>query len=226
MVCSSSICLLLPQWFIFPTRRKTKGSLIYFWKCSKKSVHLIKHIVVWRYNAKEVLDDAHIKVHFQRICRQGNPRTWHSDWHGSTNREYPIPYTCMMTTWVSCYSDNGKPRLKRCNLQAKWLCDTLLYLLILDVRINIGDYTKWQYLGQHPWRWVLIGICLFEMVDEILFCMVQFIFYKTYRAIELGRIWEIVGISHPKRVTCHFRPKIHDSATHSDLYLFNFIECI
>lgn len=29
---------------------------------------------------------------------------------------------------------------------------------------------------------------LFEMVDEILFCMVQFIFYKTYRAIELGRI--------------------------------------
>ena len=90
-----------------------------------------------------------------------------------------------MTTWVSCYSDNGKPRFKRCNLQAKWLCDTLLYLLILDVRINIGDYTKWQYLGQHPWRWVLIGTCLFEMVDEILFCMVQFIFYKTYRAMNL-----------------------------------------
>lgn len=78
-----------------------------------------------------------------------------------------------MTTWVSCYSDNGKPRFKRCNLQAKWLCNTLLYLLILDVRINIGDYPKWQYLGQHPWRWVLIGICLFEMVDEILFCMVS-----------------------------------------------------
>ena len=162
--------------------------------------------------------------YFQRICRQGNPRTWHSDWHGSTNREYPIPYTCMMTTWVSCYSDNGKPRFKRCNLQAKRLCNTLLYLLILDVRINIGDYTKWQYLGQHPWRWVLIGICLFEMVDEILFCMVQFIFYKTYRTIELGRIWEIVGISHPKRVTCHFRSKVHDCTTHCDLYLFNFIE--
>lgn len=39
-------CLLLPQWFIFPTRRKTKGCLIYFWKRSKKFVHLIKHIVV------------------------------------------------------------------------------------------------------------------------------------------------------------------------------------
>ena len=42
---------------------------------SKKSVHLIKHIVIWRYDVKKVLDDAHIKVHFQRICRQGNPRT-------------------------------------------------------------------------------------------------------------------------------------------------------
>ena len=31
VVSSHSICLLLPQWFIFPTRRKTKGSLIYFW---------------------------------------------------------------------------------------------------------------------------------------------------------------------------------------------------
>ena len=167
MVSSHSICLLLPQRFVFPTRRKTQGCFIYFWKRSKKSVHLVKHIVIWRYDVEEVLDDAHIKVHFQRICRQGNPRTWHSDWHGSTNREYPIPYTCMMTTWVSCYSDNGKPRFKRCNLQAKRLCNTLLYLLILDVGINIGDYTKWQYLGQHPWRWVLIGICLFEMVDEI-----------------------------------------------------------
>lgn len=123
MVCSSSICLLLPQWFVFPTRMKTQGSFIYFWKRSKKSVHLIKHIVIWRYDVKKVLDDAHIKVYFQWICRQGNPRTWHSNWHGSTNREYPIPYTCMMTTWVSCYSDNGKPGFKRCNLQAKWLCD-------------------------------------------------------------------------------------------------------
>ena len=127
-------CLLLPQRFVFPTRRKTKGSLIYFRKRSKKTVHLVKHIIVWRNNIKEVLDDAHIKVHFQRIRWQGNPRTWHPDRHGSTNREYPIPYTCMMTTWVSCYSDNGKPRLKRSNLQAKWQCDTLLNLLILDVR--------------------------------------------------------------------------------------------
>ena len=68
-------CLLFPQRFVFPTRRKTKGSLIYFWKRSKKFVHLIKHIIVWRYNVKEVLDDAHVKVHFQRIRWQGNPRT-------------------------------------------------------------------------------------------------------------------------------------------------------
>ena len=152
------IYLLLPQWFVFPTRRKPQGSFIYFWKRSKKSVHLVKHIVIWRYYIEEVFDDAHVKVHFQKISLQGNPRTWHSDRHGSTNREYPIPYACMMTTWVSCYSDNGKPRFKRCNLQAKWLCDTLLYILVLDVRINISDYTKRQYLGQHPWRWVLIGI--------------------------------------------------------------------
>ena len=58
MVSSHFKCLLLPQWFVFPTRRKTKGSLIYFWKCSKKSVHLIKHIVIWRYDVKKVLDDA------------------------------------------------------------------------------------------------------------------------------------------------------------------------
>ena len=57
------------------TRRKTKGSLIYFWKRSKKTVHLIKHIIVWRNNIKEVLNDAHIKVHFQRISWHGNPRT-------------------------------------------------------------------------------------------------------------------------------------------------------
>ena len=75
MVSSHSECLLLPQWFIFPTRRKTKGSFIYFWKRSKKSVHLIKHIVIWRYDVEEVLDDAHVKVHFQRIRLQGNPRT-------------------------------------------------------------------------------------------------------------------------------------------------------
>ena len=61
MVSSHSECLLLPQWFVFPTRRKTKGSHIYFWKRSKKPVHLIKHIVIWRYDVKKVLDDAHIK---------------------------------------------------------------------------------------------------------------------------------------------------------------------
>lgn len=71
----TSYCLLMPQRFDFPTRRETKGSLIYFWKCGKKTVHLVKHIIVWRNNIKEVLDDAHIKVHFQRIRWQGNPRT-------------------------------------------------------------------------------------------------------------------------------------------------------
>ena len=49
MISSHSIYLLLPQWFVFPTKRKAQGSLIYFWKRSKKSVHLIKHIVVWGY---------------------------------------------------------------------------------------------------------------------------------------------------------------------------------
>ena len=79
----------------------------------RRSGYLIYRILSNRMRfIKKVLDDAHIKVHFQRICRQGNPRTWHSDWHGSTNREHPIPYTCMMTTWVSCYSDDGKPRFK------------------------------------------------------------------------------------------------------------------
>lgn len=224
MVSSHSTCLLLPQWFVFPTRRKTKGSLIYFRKHCKKTVHLVKHIVIWRYDIKEVLDDAHIKVHFQWVCRQSNLWTWHSDWHSGTNREHPIPNTSMVTAGVSCHRDNGKPRLKRSNLQTKWLGDTFLYLFILDISVDIGDYTKRQYLYQHPWRRVLIGICLFEMVDEILFCMVQLIFYKIYWAIELGRIWEIVGISHPKRVACHFRSKVHDSTTHCDLYLFNFIE--
>ena len=54
---------------------KPRAALSTSGNVAKKSIHLIKHIVVWGYNVKEVLDDAHIKVHFQRIRWQGNPRT-------------------------------------------------------------------------------------------------------------------------------------------------------
>ena len=45
----------------------------------------------------------------------------------------------MMTTSISSKGDDGHPRLERVNLKPKCLRYAFLYLLVLDVAVNIGD---------------------------------------------------------------------------------------
>ena len=65
---------------------------------------------------------------------------------------------------------------------------------------------------------------LLEVVDEILFGMIQLFFDKMDGTVELRGIWEIIGICHPKRIARHFCPKIHDSTTYRNLNFLNLIE--
>ena len=127
---------LLPQWFVFPTRRKTKRSLIYFWKRSKKSVHLIKHIIVRWYDVKEIFDDADCEIHSLRVCWQGNPGMSNSSWSNRHDGTYLVPHPWMMTTGISQQSQRCYPRFQDDRLQAEIMRDALAYLVCFQITVN------------------------------------------------------------------------------------------
>lgn len=105
-ISSHPICLLLPQRFVFPTRRKTKSSLVYFWKCSKEFVRLVTHSIVRRYDVKKILDDANCEINSLRVCREVNPRMSNPFWRNWHDGTYLVP------TVVPCIT-NPREKAKR-----------------------------------------------------------------------------------------------------------------
>ena len=56
------ICLS-PKWFVFPFLWEAKCIQIYLWIIRKKRLYLLEHIIVWRDDIQEILDDTYIIVY-------------------------------------------------------------------------------------------------------------------------------------------------------------------
>lgn len=94
----------------------------------------------------------------------------------------------------------------------------------LDILIDTGYDTHWQYLYKHPCRRVGIAVFVLEMQDEIFLGIVDFLVYQLHRAAELVGVGKQRAVGHPKDIAGLFRHDIGQSAAQGNFDLFDFIE--
>ena len=170
------ICLF-PKWFAFPSLWEAKCIQIYLWIIRKKRLYFLEHIIVWRDDIQEILDDTYIIVYTKWIRLKCNP--WMSHLLGDIGR---IVFCLFhIREWwqhvflvrVTMVSQDSKGAICSPN---DWEIFFLIFL-VLDVVVYVCDDSKWKYLWKNPCWWVWVRICFLKMDDEVLFWFVKLLIY-------------------------------------------------
>ena len=105
---------------------------------------------MWRNDVQEILDDAEVKIDTERIGGQSYPAASHTVGKHRTYGVLLVPHTSMVATGIAGQGYNGKPRLKRCHLQAKSPSNAFLDSGDLDIAEDIGDDSEGEHFSQYP----------------------------------------------------------------------------
>jgi len=214
----------MPQIFLFPIHRKPHGVGVNGRIIRKQGLQFGGHVVVWRNDVKEILDNAKTEIHFLLIDIVRNPRSCHATHSQSPQCKSSVPHTRMVATIVSRDCDDGHPRHEHRHSQRKLLRNLFPDLVALDVFVNFGQNTQGKNLGQHPRWWIWLRISGAKVLDEIFSRFCQFRVYKLLCLHKLFCIVKACQVGHPKRIACFSAGDIHDSTSYRHLYLLYLVE--
>ena len=79
------------------------------WVGGKQGINLGLHVIAWRNDVQEILDDAETEIGFLLIDRNRYPRLGHTSLRQNPQGKCTVPYAGMMTAIVSGYGDNRHP---------------------------------------------------------------------------------------------------------------------
>ena len=98
-----SLLSCAPQWFILPVAWwEAQCAEVNFGIFCEECLHLVQHVISWRYDIEEVFDDAHIKINPESICWQVYPWSHYDNWYHGAQRVLFVPNAGMVTTKISC----------------------------------------------------------------------------------------------------------------------------
>ena len=179
---------------------------------------------MWRNDVKEILDDTEVEINAECIRGQCYPIAYHPIRKHGTNSVLLVPYTSMMATGIAGQGYNGKPRLKRCHLQAKSPSNAFLDSGDLDIAEDIGDDSEGEHFSQYPCWGVSIGIGLLEMDDEIFARAVKLGINQVHCVTEFALVNEITTVGHPEGIARQVAADIDNSTSYCHFDFLYLIE--
>lgn len=141
----SVLSLGAPQRLILPVAWwEAHSSKVNFGVFCKMCLHLILHVITWRYDVEEIFDDAQIKIGAHGVGRQRNPASCRITWYGRQHGITFVPYPRVMSTCFASDCYNGHPWLKDTHLQSKSFGYTLTYAVLPDIHSKWRSRCQWS----------------------------------------------------------------------------------